>query len=121
MAQEPGLPLGRARGPHLDLPGELSLTLHTHSLTPTHSSLPSTSTSGPLHMAVLPCGASYPFKSFSLCPNVTWEGPSLCTMKEAPPRALVSRPLPGPYHTQSRCSLPDPGLLACRTDAEPAS
>ena len=60
MAQEPGLALGRARGPHLDLPGELSLTLHTHSLTPTHSSLPGISISGPLHMAVLPCGASYP-------------------------------------------------------------
>lgn len=63
MAQEPRLPLGRARGPHLDLPGELSLTLHTHSLTPTHSSLPSISTSGPLHML---CASTRSFLSLQV-------------------------------------------------------
>ena len=120
MAQKPVLPLGWARGPHLDLPGELSLTLHTHALTPTHSSLPGISTSGPLHMFCASTRSFLPLQVIQSLPDVTWEGPALCTMKEAPPTALVIRPLPGPHHTRGPWPLPALGLLACRTDAEPA-
>ena len=113
--------LSQARRPQLDLPGEQSVTPYTHSLTPTHSNLPGTSTSGPLHKFCASMRSFLPLQVIQSLPSVTWEGPSLCTMNEAPPTALVIRPLPGPHHTQGHCPLPAPGLLACRTDAEPAS